>query len=228
MILTAIKSAILRCTGVVVQEAFASTESVAVEMADLVNEVATDIMKSRDWRMLTSVAQITGTGAEAYDLPTDFDRMVLASDVDDQAQWLWGYEPFDTVNDWMRFKTGAGGITQPGGWIMLGGKIQFYPAPVGTAQFPYISNLYAKSASGAPKSAFTADSDTFRLDERLLTLGLIWRWKAQKGFEYAEDMQNYETALAQAQGRDKGASVLRSVGRHMTGARVSYSGMPIR
>jgi hypothetical protein len=228
MILTAIKSAILRCTGVVVQEVFASTDSVAVEMVDLVNEVATDIMKSRDWRALTSVAEIVGTGVEAYDLPSGFDRMVLASDIDDKAQWFWGYEPFDTVNDWMRFKAGGGGISQPGGWIMLGGQLQFYPAPSGTAQFPYISNLYAKSASGTIKEAFTADTDTFRLNERLLTLGLIWRWKAQKGFEYAEDMATYETALAQEQGRDKGASVLRSVGRRMTGAGVAYSGMPIR
>ena len=228
MILPAIKSAILRCTGVVVQEVFASSDAVAVEMADLANEVATDIMNSQDWRALTAVAQVVGTGSEAYDLPLDFDRMVMASDIDDAVQWFWGYQPFDSVNDWMRFKSGTFGTISPGGWIILGDKLQFYPAPSGTAQYPYISNLFAKAENGTLKGSFTSDSDDFRLDDRLLTLGLIWRWNQQKGFDYAEDMQSYETALAQAQGRDKGARVLRSVGRHMTGARLAYSGLPIR
>lgn len=224
MILPAIKSAILRLTGVSVSEVFASTDQVAIEMADLVSEVATDIMKSHDWRSLTKIATVTGTGAEAYPLPDDYDRMVIASDIDDQASWFWGYEPFSSVNDWMRYRSGAGGLVSPGGWIMVGGELQFYPAPIGVAQYPYISNAYARDSLGAPKDAFTADTDSFLLDERLLTLGLIWRWNEQKGFEYAEAMQAYETALEQAQGRDKGARVLRVGGRRMSGVGLAYSG----
>lgn len=58
------------------------------------------------------------------------------------------------------------------------------------------------------KSTFTQDDDVFILSERLLTLSLIWRWRAQKRQAYDEDLTNYETALATASGSDKGARIL--------------------
>lgn len=227
MILSAMKSAILRLQGVSVQEVFGSTDQIAVEMADLSNEVATDIAKSYDWRALTKIHEITGDGSFSYPLPSDYDRMVLASEIDDQAQWFWGYYPFDSVNDWMRFRSGSYAIVEPGGWIILGGEIHFYPAPNGTAQFPYISNQWARDEDGVAKASFEADNDTFVLDERLLTLGLIWRWLDQKDMPYAEAMQTYEFALAQAQSRDKGARVLRTPRKRLPGAKVAYSGRPL-
>jgi len=228
MIFPAIRSAILRCTGVSVGQVFASTDQVAVEFADLANEVATDIMKSHDWRALTKVAQVVGNGGFNYPLPPDYDRMVLGSEIDDADRWFWGYDSFDSVNEWMRFRSGTYSIVSPGGWIILGGELQFYPAPNGTAQYPYISNQYARDASGNPASAFVSDADSFVLDNRLLTLGLIWRWNEQKGQEYSEALATYEAALSQAQARDKGARVLRTPRRYgVPGARLAYSGRPL-
>lgn len=228
MIFPALRSAIQRCTGESVQQVFASTSQIAVEMADLSNEVAADIIKSHDWRALTKVAQVVGDGGFAYPLPADYDRMVLGSDVDDAASWFWGYDHFDSVNEWMRFRSGTYSIVSPGGWIILGGELQFYPAPNGTAQYPYISNQYARAENGTPMAAFMSDGDSFVLDDRLLTLGLIWKWKAQKGYDYTEAMADYEKALAQSQARDKGARVLRTPRRHgVPGAKLTYSGRPI-
>ena len=48
----------------------------------------------------------------------------------------------------MRLKAGGGAIVGPGGWIILGGKFQFYPAPTGTAQFPYIRKTWAAASDG--------------------------------------------------------------------------------
>lgn len=220
---TAIRAAVLRTTGVQITEAFASSAQIAVEMVDLANEVACDIAKSHDWRALTKVAEITGTGALEYPLPTDYDRMLLSAEIDDRATWFWGYEPFQSVNDWMRFKSGAYGILSPGGWIILDSQIQFYPAPSGVAQYPYISRNWAQSDAGARKAAFTADDDTFVLSERLLTLGLIWRWMDQKGLQYSEALATYEAALSQAQARDKGARVLRTPQRYFN-LRTAYAG----
>lgn len=76
------------------------------------------------------------------------------------------------------------------------------------------------------KTAFTDDNDVFVLSERLLTLSLIWRWRAQKRMEYAEDMANYETALEKAAATDKGSRIL-TAGRQRTryDARVAYPGV---
>lgn len=217
-VLDAIQSAILRADGSQVQEVYASTEQICIEMADLANDVATDIMKSQDWRDLTKIHTITGDGLTFdFPLPADFDRMVMASYLQDNQSWFWGYYNIPTVNEWMEWKQSGFLGTLPGGWIMLAGQMSFVPAPTGSASYPYVSKLYAKDANGIPKAQFTHDTDTFVLDERLITLGCIWRWREQKGLEYAEDMQNYELALTQAQSRDKGARVIRSHDRRRFG-----------
>lgn len=221
----AIQKAVLRTSGAQIGEAFASGNQVALEMADLANEVAAEIVAFHDWRALTKIQTISGTGGEAYDLPADYSRM--AGNIDDPATWFWGYEPFTDVNEFLRFKTGGFNLVGNGGWIILGGQLQFYPAPAGGASFPYISSWYARDESGTVKAAFTADNDTFILSERLLTLGLAWKWKAQKGLEYSEEMAAYEFALAQESSRDSGYRVLRTPGNRFT-APVAYSGRAIR
>lgn len=223
----AIRRAVLRAEGTQVNEVFSSTDQVCVEMADLSNEVAAEIVSAHDWRSLVRIGLVVGTGAQSYDLPADFGRMTAGGEVDDPSTWFWGYEPFTDVNEWMRFKAGGFLLVGNGGWIIIGGQLQFYPAPSGSAQYPYVSRFYARAEDGSEKPEFTADDDTFVLSERLLTLGLIWRWKAQKGLEYGEDMAAFDLALAQQAVRDKGSYVTR---RHSAGLRgvVAYSGRAIR
>lgn len=221
-VLTAIRAAVLRTTGVRVTQVFASTEQIAVEMADLVNEVATDIARSHPWQALTKIATVVPDGGTVYALPVDYDRM--AGGIEDVASWLWGYAMFTSVNQWMQFRSGTYSIISPGGWIILGNQFNFYPAPTGNADYPYISNYLVLDGSPAEKAAFTADDDTFKLDERLLTLGLIWRWLSQKGYDYTEPLATYELALSQAQMRDRGSRVYRSPTNRFSNVRVAYTG----
>lgn len=220
-VLGAAQSALVRLIGRKPSTLFSSTEKTMVEIADLVTEVGVDIMKSHDWSALTKINTITGDGtATAFPLPVDYDRMNLAQGVSDGASWFWGYTQSPNLDTWVAIQNGYFlGATPPGWWMMLGGSMQFQPAPGASsvAQFPYISKNIAVDESGAGKPAFTTDSDTFALDERLLTLGLIWRWRAQKRMEYAEDMQTYEIALSQSQTRDRGATVIRSNARYRPG-----------
>ena len=46
------------------------------------------------------------------------------------------------------------------------------------------------------------------LDDRLLKLGMLWQWKAQKGGPYAEDMNTYGDALTVAMGKDSPSPIL--------------------
>lgn len=211
-VLSACQSAMVRLVGRKPTTIFGSQDQMEVEIADLVTDVATDIMKAHDWRALTILHTLTGDGVEAeFDLPIDFDRIVLAQRVNDMNNWLWGYTAVQSLDEWMTItKSGFTAIT-PGWWIILGGKMQFSPAPTSgaPARFAYISKNIGRSATDVAISAFTKDDDSFVLEDRLLTLGLIWRWKAQKGLEYAEDMASYETALSQNAARDKGSQAIR-------------------
>jgi hypothetical protein len=221
----AIRRAVLRADGTQISEAFSSTNQTAVEMTDLANECAAEIVASHDWRALTKINTITGGLGETYPLPADYSRMT--GGIEDPASWFWGYEPFHDVNEYLRFKTGGFSLVGNGGWIILDGALNFYPAPAGGSAFTYVSNLYARSEAGEPKAEFTQGNDTFVLSDRLLTLALLWRWKAQKGLEYGEDMANYETDLAREASRDRGYFTLRAPTNRLSGA-IAYSGRAIR
>lgn len=219
-ILAAVQSAMIRLVGRKEPAVFSSQDPTMIELADLVNETAVDILKKHDWQALTKIATITGDGvASAFPLPADYDRMVLAQSVNNAQNWFWDYDLAPDLDTWIAIQDGQYLGVTPGWWIILGNKFQFAPVPpVGqVAKFPYVSNYIALSPTGVPKAAFSADLDTSVIDERLLTLGLIWRWRAQKSLEYTEAMQSYEIALSEAMARDRGSRAIRSSSRPMPG-----------
>lgn len=219
---TVVTSAAIRVIGNAGAAVFSSTDQVTVEMRDLVQDVAVDIAKSAEWRDLVKV--MTFVGGPSFPKPADFDRMLTGQGMQDAASWLWGYVPFSDVGEYIAATNGQWAL-QPGGWIILGGEFKFWPATVGTATAPYMSNYIVRARDGTLKAAFDNDNDSFVLSERLLTLGLIWRYRAQKGLDYSEDMATFETALGQEQNTGKGARVIRP-GRQLSfpGARLSYTG----
>ncbi|CDP50705.1 hypothetical protein [Devosia sp. DBB001] len=228
-VLDAAQKAMIRLVGRRPATVFSSQEPTEMQIADLINEVAIDIMKSHEWQGLTKIATIPGDGITTkFPLPNDYDRMLAAQDIHDDVSWFWNYTPAADLNEWLTIIENGFGALSPGWWIILEDQFNFYPAPSSEASYPYISNLFARSApaSGSgvitPKSAFTDDGDTFVLDERLLTLGVVWRYREQKGMGYAEDMANYELALSQAQARDRGARVIRAPSRVFGGIGVAW------
>lgn len=218
-----VQSAALRIVGSKPAVVFSSTDQIAVEMADLVNEVAQDIALSHDWRDLTLISEMVGDGAQtSFSKPANYDRMMITADVQEQNEWLWGYYAFGSVSEYLQFKNHNFQRITPGGWILLGGAFEFFPAPTGTATFPYISNLLVRDENGVLKTTFSADSDTFVLSERVLTLGLIWRYLAQKRLDYGEELATYGMALSQAQTRDKGAQHIRQGRNRNLGANLAW------
>lgn len=208
--LTAAQSAAIRLVGRKPSVFFSSTAKFELEICDLVNDVLADIVKYGDWRSLIQKQQMPGDGVTtAFDLPDGYDRMPKNADVTRANWYTWGYVDAPDLNFWNDLVNGLA-APSPGYWIILNGQMQFIP-PVSsgdTAQFYYVSkNAVLDADNAAPKSAFTKDGDTFLLDDSLLTLGLIWRWRAQKRLEYAEDLRNYEIRIQTLSGNDKGARV---------------------
>ena len=56
--------------------------------------------------------------------------------------------------------------------------------------------------------SFATDSDTSLVPERVIMLGVIWRWKAAKGLEYAEDFRTWDQERSRVSGHDVGNKVL--------------------
>lgn len=220
---TAVDSAAIRTVGSAPAAVMTSNDQIAIEMRDLANDVAVEIAESAEWRILTKVAEMSGP-AMNHPVPDDYERMLTAQGVQDKTTWFWGYYPFASVSEYMMAVNGNLPLISPGGWILLGGEFKFYPMPTGPATFPYISKNIIRGPDNALKPAFTDDQDKFLISDRLLTLGLIWRWKAQKGLDYSEDMAVYQEALAHDQTKDKGARMLQPDTMYaIPGARMAYA-----
>jgi hypothetical protein len=84
--------------------------------------------------------------------------------------------------------------------------INFYPVPVAgqTCAFEFQSLNWVNTSVGGTASTWTNDADTPRIDDQIMVMGGIWRWKQAKGLDYSEDFNKYERRITDAMGRDAG------------------------
>ncbi|MCY1741158.1 hypothetical protein [Ensifer sp. SL37] len=214
--LSAAQSAAIRLISRRPTTFFSSSDEFELEITDLANDVVDDMVKYADWRRLTLLQSMPGDGVTfGFDLPSDYDRMPIDADVNRANWYTWGYVDAPNLNFWRDLVNGLAS-PNPGYWIMLDNQMQFRPAVAAgeTAEFYYISKNAVLDKDGTTtKAQFQNDEDTFLLNERVLTLGLIWKWKALKGLEYSEDLANYETLIAQVSGKDRGSKILTPASR---------------
>jgi len=181
------------------------------EMVALADEMAQRIAYDlRDWTVLRTTATYVGDGVTtSFALPADFKRMLLTSNVWRSTSTQEPMMFVSDVDEWVRRRSfnesGAWGE-----WILMGGRLHIAPAMgVGvSARHSYLDKNCIALASGGLSDRFTDDVDSFRLDERLLKLGMIWQWMANKGSPYAEPMGTYSDAIANAMGHDQPAPII--------------------
>jgi hypothetical protein len=209
-ILTVGRQIARRCGLAVPTTVATATERAYVELAAVINDAAREIAEGYDWQILRGVHTLTGDGsAEAFDLPTDYDRMLVKSQV-----WSSSLEtplsPISDHDEWLGLDVQSFDFVI-NAWTIYGGQMRIKPALANgvTAKFFYVSNKIFASSGGTAKAEFTADDDTFRIDETLLALTAIWRWKQSKGQVYGEEMQDAERRKERLVGRDKGSRMLR-------------------
>jgi hypothetical protein len=96
-----------------------------------------------------------------------------------------------------------------------GNQLLFLPA-IGFGDliyFEWVSKYWCTAQGGMPgQTAMVLDTDIGVLDERLTTLGTIWRFKQAKGFPFEDAANKYEAAVADAIGRDKSKARLNLAG----------------
>ena len=203
------------------------------EMLSTANEMAQRIAyEYRDWTRLKTYAVIHGNGVDTeFLLPANYKRMLLTGNV-----WL-GAAPSGTLtsvaqsplrfipdtDEWMH-RRASDTIESSGEWTLLGDNIIIFPAIAlgAAAWYPYLDKNCVALSSGGSSDAFLNDADSFRLDERVLKLGMIWEWKKSKGASYAEDLSTYGDALGMVMGHDSPAPIILGSRPISTNARIAY------
>lgn len=188
------------------------------------------------WTGLETLATITTSAAdESYPLPADFHFMLT------ETYWSQGSPPTMrgsgpmSKETWRYFKNWGGAGSLSTRWRIQGDQMIIFPVPVGevTHQYDYISKnicygvggylwgsfswgqgvwTAAETAAGY-KSAFTKDTDTFKLDDDLLKKGIRWRLLKLAGLPYAADRAEYERDMDIAKARDDGGPGRIGIGR---------------
>ncbi|WP_336947222.1 hypothetical protein [Asaia sp. HN010] len=189
---------------------FTGTSAFQLKMQEIFADAARDLAQDQDWRALTRLCQLPSDGqTQDFDLPDDYGRMLINGAVQ-SVVWSVYYEAMPDLNEWLLIKDFIPSDI-PGYWNISGGQMHLIPAPASedVPQFWYITKNIVTAIDGTGKTSFERDDDSFALDEPLLTLSAIWRWKQAEGLDYQEDMQNYEIRKSQLGTKDKGSTVIR-------------------
>lgn len=205
---------------------YTSTDGEVQKLLRSINEEVTSQIASAYWQQLRSEQTFTGLAGSTQTgiLPSDFNRMVPETFWNRSSQQL--LTAVASPVEWQNLKA----ISYLGApkFVIRGSVLYVLPALAGgeSLAFEYISNNFARAASGgAAQSSFLADGDTTVLDEALIVLGTIWRYKADEGLPFAADKQKYDLRLELLLGNNEPTSNI-MLSADLFGGERAYSGAP--
>ncbi|MFD9897470.1 hypothetical protein [Mesorhizobium sp. NPDC059025] len=181
------------------------------EMQMLANQAALMIADAYDWQALRKIAEMTGNGtAEAFTLPSSYRRMLKKASVW-SSRCRWDMTHIVNSDDWLSFEFTTIGPLY-GAWTIYGEKFHVQPIMQTDekVKFFFVSSQAVRASNGDPKTAFSADTDTFILDENVLKLAIVYLWKQLKGEDFAAELADYEIAADQAYDSDGGSKPILS------------------
>jgi hypothetical protein len=147
-------------------------------------------------------------GNESYAIPADADHFIQQTGWDRSFRWqLVG--PL-SAQEWQVLKSGISPTGPRLRYRIMDGLIFVNPVPASLDNLvmEYYSTGWCQSATGAPQTAWAADTDTPVLQDRLFTLGIIARFLNRKGFDSTSAQREYDDAVEAAIGRAGGSRVL--------------------
>lgn len=174
-----------------------SNDKQVVQLLGLLEELLDELTSNGYWESANSTATFTTVaqedqGAMATIAPVGF-KGVVKKTFYNRTLRLPFYGPM-TPQQWQALKA----LPQTGPFYKYridGGHLLVNPVPPAghSCAFEYYSSWVVLAADGVTRRQYpTADNDTFLLDDQLLLSGLRWKWKYEKGLEYAEDFRRYE------------------------------------
>lgn len=180
-----------------------NTDQEIIELLAFAQEEGKELARRHDWQILRKEKTFTTLATEAQEaLPSDFGRFV------NETFWnrtrkhpLFG--PL-TPQEWQYNKNWASSPVTDS-FTVRGGLILIDPTPTAgeTMAYEYISKNFCQSSGGTVQSAWAADDDTGILDEYLIELGVIARFKLSKGLDATADVAKYDTQVMLLSGQER-------------------------
>ena len=199
-----------------------SADPQVVQIKALLEEIGIDMASRVAWEGITFQATHTTIAAEDQGAMTTIAsngfKYIKNGTIWDRTDRLPVLGPLSS-GEWQALKALV--VTGPRYRHRIrGGKLLVNPTPAAGHDwaFEYVSKNWILAADLTTYlQFFAADTDTVLLPDTELLQGLRWKWKREKGLDYAEDFRTYEMMLKDAAGRDAGKSVLRMDGDGWSG-----------
>lgn len=176
---------------------------------------------SYDWQALQTEANFTSLATESQGAIATIApgyKYIIGGTIWDRTTRLQAYGSM-SPQDWQNYKAWFSTGPYPK-YRVRGGLLMLMPTPTAgeSYYFEYLTSYWCADATGVTgKAAFALDTDIARLDEDLISDGLVWRWKQAKGLDYAEDFAAYQVAVTNAIARDVERPALYSRGAATNG-----------
>lgn len=166
-----------------------------------------------DWKILLKRNILTtASSAEAYALPTDFDRFI------DNTHWnLSRSTVMDGPATTQRWQANKSGVTTVGIYDRFqvradanSNRLFIDPVPTSSESFTfyYATNTWCRAKGGTRQSQWKADTDCVLLDDLVYELGVEVRWLRSNRRPFEMSQIDYEREKMKAFARDGGLSSL--------------------
>lgn len=199
-------------TGITAPSAIVSGDDTAQQLLRLANTAGDFVAKAGDWQGLITEANFTVVDTDVQvTIASEWAdiRKIIDNSMWNRTQQCRVHGPLSS-QAWQRVKATSVAPARlfyriRGGQILLiGNRIA-----ADTIYFEYVSKNWVSNAAGNSFSnRFAVDTDFPRFDDKALMLELRWRFRAEKGLEYAEQMRDAQEYVAERLANDKPAETL--------------------
>ena len=200
-------------TGIPVPSfAIGNTDPQVVQLLGLLDEILEDLVNRTRWAASTQEVVFTSVAGEDQGFMTTLApfgfKWIVKDTFFDRTLRRPMFGPL-TATQWQTLKA----LPNPGPYYkyrIVGQKLLINPAAEAghILAFEYASCYLIRDVDGVTLKAIpTADTDTF-LDDTLALAGLRWKWKYEKGLDYAEDFRRFEELADNTKGREGSAQTL--------------------
>ncbi len=205
MTLLSICKAVTSVCGFAVPVSVQTTEETNVQLIALANEALEDLSEEYNWPQLEIEYPINLVGAQdVYEWPSDFRKTEAASLF--RSDEYFRVKGSVNIIEWNKRKYGLLGSLSCLAYRTYyspttgAAGIQVTPTPdsAGTMVGLYYTNNYASDGAMVPtfKAKYELDTDVSRIPERLVKLGLMWRFRRAKGLDFSAELAQYNSVIA--------------------------------
>lgn len=181
------------------------------------------LSRRHDWAILQIEHEFnTAASDDEYQFPADFDRMLGDTAWDRNNYWAlrgplspaqWQIRKSALVASSLirkRWRIRQDPLTMP---PIKAFFVDPVPTAVETLVFDYVSSSWvADATTNLPISDWSADNDTALIDEELIELGVLWRFRKMLGLVYLDERDEYERAVERAAASDSGLGTINMAG----------------